>query len=129
MSRLIDADALKRKAQKVATEAWKMRIKSNVETILNQFIDWIDAQPTITPEPQWVPCSERLPENNCQCIVTAKVKHVDGYPDYEVDTADYTDGIFTTANDCWWGIESIIAWMPLPECYQGEQKGAKDEVD
>lgn len=46
MSRYIDADALKRKAQKVATEAWKMRIKSSVETILNQFIDWIDAQPT-----------------------------------------------------------------------------------
>lgn len=45
--RLIDADALKRKAQKVATEAWKMRIKSSVETILNQFIDWIDNAPTI----------------------------------------------------------------------------------
>ncbi len=67
---------------------------------------------------EWIPCSERLPENNCQCIVTAKVKHVDCYPDYEVDTADYTDGIFTTANDCWWDIESIIAWMPLPEPYQ-----------
>lgn len=47
MTRYIDADALKRKAQKVATEAWKMRIKSSVETILNQFIDWIEGMPTI----------------------------------------------------------------------------------
>lgn len=45
--RLIDADVLKRKVQKVATESWKMKIKANVETILNQFIDWIDAEQTI----------------------------------------------------------------------------------
>lgn len=44
---LIDRDKLKRKAQKVATEAWKMKISANVETTLNQFIDWIDDAPTI----------------------------------------------------------------------------------
>lgn len=48
--RLIDGDVLKRKAQKVATESWKMKIKANVETVLNQFIDWIDASPTIESE-------------------------------------------------------------------------------
>lgn len=46
MPRYIDADALKRKAQKEATEAWKMNIKAHVETILNQFVDWIDDAPT-----------------------------------------------------------------------------------
>ena len=76
-------------------------------------------------EQQWIPCSERLPEDNCQCIVTVKVKHVDGYPDCEVDTADYTDGIFTTTNG-WWGVESIIAWMPLPEPYAERRT---DEAD
>lgn len=45
--RLIDADKLKRKAQKIATDAWRMKLKGNVETILNQFIDWIDASQTI----------------------------------------------------------------------------------
>ena len=40
--RLIDADKLKRKCQKTATEAWKMKIKASIETTLNQFIDWID---------------------------------------------------------------------------------------
>ena len=48
--KVIDGDVLKRKAQKVATESWKMKIKANVETILNQFIDWIDTSPTIEPE-------------------------------------------------------------------------------
>lgn len=50
--RLIDADALKRRAQKVATESWKMRLTANVETVLNQFIDWIDQADTEEPEPQ-----------------------------------------------------------------------------
>lgn len=59
--RAINGDRLKRKAQKVATEAWKMKLTAKVETTLNQFIDWIDAQPTIEPEPHWIPCSERLP--------------------------------------------------------------------
>lgn len=45
--RLIDADALKRKAQKVGTEAWLMKMTASIETTLNQFIDWIDDAPTI----------------------------------------------------------------------------------
>jgi len=49
--RLIDADALKRKVQKVATKAWKMSITESAETVLlKQFIDWIDAAPTIEPK-------------------------------------------------------------------------------
>lgn len=68
--RAIDADALKRKAQKVATEAWKMKITGSVETILNQFIDWIDAAPTIEPQQRWIPCSERLPEEDGEYRIT-----------------------------------------------------------
>ena len=47
MTRPIDADELKNKAQKISTEAWKMNLTAKVETTLNQFIDWIDEQPTI----------------------------------------------------------------------------------
>lgn len=49
--RIIDADALKRKAQRVATESWKMRLTARIETTLNQFIDWIDNAPTVQLEP------------------------------------------------------------------------------
>jgi rubrerythrin len=50
MSRPIDADKLKRKVQKYATEAWKMNLTARIETVLNQFIDWIDDAPTVEPE-------------------------------------------------------------------------------
>lgn len=53
--RLIDADKLKRKAQKVGTEAWKMKLTAPIETTLNQFIDWIDEAPTIEPKQgKWI---------------------------------------------------------------------------
>lgn len=48
--RAIDGDRLKRKAQEVATEAWKMKTKATVEVILNEFIDWINEAPTIEPD-------------------------------------------------------------------------------
>ena len=47
MNKLIDADKLIRKAQRVAVEAWKMKMTAPIETILNQFIDWIKSAPTI----------------------------------------------------------------------------------
>ena len=49
--RLINADKLKHKAQKVATESWKMKLTAKTETILNQFIDWIDEAETIDAVP------------------------------------------------------------------------------
>lgn len=49
--RLIDADKLKRKCQKVATEAWKMKIKASAEVIMNQFIDFIDEADAVDAVP------------------------------------------------------------------------------
>ena len=48
--RLIDADALRRRVQKVAMEAWKMNLTSKIETTLKQFIDFIDEAPSAEPE-------------------------------------------------------------------------------
>ena len=45
--RLIDANKLKRKVQRVATEAWMMKLTSSVETVLNQFLDYIEEAPSI----------------------------------------------------------------------------------
>lgn len=55
--RLIDADALKKKAQECATEAWKMNLTARIETVLNQFIDWINDAPTVQadrPHGEWI---------------------------------------------------------------------------
>ena len=69
--RTIDADTLKRRAQKVATEAWKMKIKAEVETVLNQFIDWIDEAPTIQTESHWISCEKKDTEKNIDTYIQA----------------------------------------------------------
>ena len=122
MSRLIDGDALKRRAQKVATEAWKMKIEAKVETILNQFIDWIDEAPTIQTEPQWIPCSERLPKDNRQVLVYARSVHYALAKYDEMRNADGTYKKQWVTFDAWkplYTIKEVIAWMPLPEPYKG----------
>lgn len=126
--RLIDADALKRRAQKVATESWKMRLTANVETVLNQFIDWIDQADTAKPE--WILVSERLPESEEDVLVTRKFR---GTSDGELPAKWYVE----VANQCdrhWYAYsdeykigrhDDPIAWMPLPEPWkmEGEQNG------
>ena len=49
--------------------------------------------PFAQPEPQWIPCSERLPKHSDYddtFIVTMQCEHVDGWPDYAVCSADWT---------------------------------------
>ena len=75
---------------------------------------------------QWIPCSERLPENSTRVLVQV---------DDMYHTTDTNNGILTgwRKGDYWYtftirGCETIrypLAWMPLPEPW----KGADDEAD
>ena len=61
---------------------------------------------------QWIPCSERLPEEKGDYLVTSKGSI------WVANWFNYT----------WWGIEKhcrwtdVEAWMPLPEPYKEEEK-------
>ena len=106
--RLIDADALTQKA---------------VETfyITNYFshiTKMIDDAPTVKPEEtQWIPVTERLPENDVDVIVTG-VYMGHNY----VEIASCSDGRWSSYMDEYKvhpTLHKIIAWMPLPEPYKG----------
>lgn len=89
--RLIDADKLKRKCQKVATEAWKMKIKASAEVIMNQFIDFIDEADTVDIVP--VRCKDCLhfckhDESVGFCKWSHCLKRTNGY----CDDAERKDG-------------------------------------
>ena len=64
----------------------------------------------------WIPCSERLPEENMEVIVTIS----------EMDGSNYTSTSWL--QDGVWIIKktplqpTVIAWQPLPEPYQPEGK-------
>lgn len=111
--RAIDGDALKRKAQKVATEAWKMKLTAKIETTLNQFIDWIDAQPTVQPEPQWTPVTDGLPNIREDVLISYYDEVMAGWLN--------DDGTWFTEECGKLNMNDIAAWMPLPEAYKGEK--------
>lgn len=63
------------------------------------------------PEPNWVPCSERLPEEQWLYLVTELE-----FERIEIDIRYFNiDG----DNKFWsgWGDDPVLAWMPLPAQY------------
>jgi hypothetical protein len=74
----------------------------------------IEAAPTLEIEPQWIPCSEKLPDDDRTKVVTLANGNAEaGY---------YSNGD-------WWCIgdsiclenPKVIAWMPLPEPYEVDE--------
>ena len=86
----------------------------------------IELSPSVQPEPQWIPCSERLPEEDGQYLITVKYKHVDGYDDVYAEHGEWDNGKWDMFYFGHCGeVEGILAWMPLPEPYKGgEQNGS-----
>ena len=64
---------------------------------------------------KWIPCSERLPEENQICIVTDETRQ---------NTYEYKFCKQTYDEEQGWTYlkHRIIAWMPLPEPYKEDKK-------
>lgn len=85
--------------------------------------------PSAQPEPQWIPCSERLPEEKDAGIL--KKLGTNKRSDYVIATVE-VKGERMAVTACtydgeWnWNMKyafpdfKVIAWMPLPEAYKEE---------
>ena len=62
---------------------------------------------------EWIPCSERLPEDDEIMLVTCQPKK--GNPN--VNRAYYMDSVWHGSGS----MSNVVAWMPLPEPYRGKQ--------
>ena len=67
--------------------------------------------PSVEPEQQWIPCSERLPEPRIDVWCNSDMGQMVGYYEENVET--------------WYGRDylelMVTAWMPLPEPYRDAQ--------
>lgn len=90
-------------------------------SILQRAIRIVHEQPTVDAEPQWIPCSERLPKMKEIVLITNDKGHV--------RCGQYRGVGFFSKNDerphwNWKGntLETVVAWMPLPKPYEVEDE-------
>jgi len=83
-----------------------------------KFQHWVEIQPTIEPFPQWIPCSERLPDKTGRYICTCS----DGTPYQKVTVIKFhprTKAWELAGTRAYW---KVRAWMPLPEPWEGDKE-------
>jgi len=98
--------------------------------------DAIRKLPSAQPEQRWIPCSERLPEEDVEVLITYRYKEGEGDTSHaDIDITTYGQMYFggnKVGNHKHWRqpfeyFESnyeVVAWMPLPEPYKD---GKQDE--
>lgn len=62
--------------------------------------------------PQWIPCSERLPEEYHSYLVTKLDTNPNG--------STFTTLAYFYTEETGWDIDGVIAWMPFPKPYKKE---------
>ena len=125
--RAIDADAFKDYIRG-ACEEMKHLYKDNgawAKEITESFCKDIDEQPTIQPEPHWIPVTE-----NCDCDLMDNeevlVYQKDGTINGQIRHAMFYDFSGKKKFVTWEEgitIYDVLAYMPLPEPYKGVTNG------
>ena len=89
----------------------------------NMLIDYMERMEK-EPERKWIPVSERLPEDECGVLVTVNGKHNNTTFIDALEIAEYdSDEGWIIEGYLDWINPDVTAWMPLPECWKGENNG------
>jgi len=91
--------------------------------------DALSKVPSAQPEPQWIPCDERLPEDSQFVLMTIRRigKRYSHEPFISVGYISWNQSVWWCVHDgdCKSHDVRVDAWMPLPEPYKGDDDGNK----
>ena len=106
------SDAIKAMAKAIG------RILYDAEAVSQHVMNSI---PAVEPNQEWIPCSERLPEESGKSYLTYQGDSRYGW----CQVLRYDDGWNCLNGDKKNEIKGVVAWMPLPDL----PKGADDDTD
>lgn len=92
----------------------------NYETLMYFYNNAVNANMAQLSNNGWIPCSERLPDKYCHCLVTRRNDYKDGSFDSDVREDVYIEleGVWDWQSKFEGLIDNIIAWQPLPAPYK-----------
>ena len=108
--RLIDANAFKKENERLLHCDFPYLSEATLEEL-------IDEAPTIDAEPHWIPCSDRLPEDDTEVVVSCTDDSGDSEFSYTT-TGWHFKGMWVVGNERSYFVR---AWMPLPKPYEVEE--------
>ena len=121
--RLIDADALLenynlKDATKYGNKNAEQQYNSYNTMMMYEIADMIEDAPTVEPN-QWIPCSERLPEDIDENLIECYLV-TDGFLIWMAYYKSNIGWVFAecTNSDKIIDWTEIIAWQPLPQPYK-----------
>ena len=92
----------------------RLNYSKNQNVSLQALVDIVNTEPAVTPtRKEWIPVSERLPEENGGYLVTVMGKYI-------------TTALWVGNAENW---SKITAWMPLPEPYKADMRGGENEAN
>lgn len=106
---MIDEKKLIEELRKYADELGTVRGEIELANGVLKAISIINEQPKVG---EWIPCSERLPEDN-QAVLTCKNKHI-SILIWKSERRIWLE----TKGNWWWSYCMVEKWQPLPEPYE-----------
>lgn len=98
-------------------EEWQLGDFSECEfntTDCKHIVRKIEAIPSEDRPQEWIPCSERLPKENTEVLMSLE---------WGIDIGEYRNGDWHSEWINYYDDGDVLAWMPLPKPW----KGADDE--
>lgn len=103
----------------LADKVEDMWLKGEIDSIYAPIVKGLNALPSAQPEQRWIPCSERMPDVAQRVLLSGHgmvmVGMLHGFSKYSLEP---------TGMSYIYPKDSIEAWTPLPEPYEG---GSTDE--
>jgi len=87
--------------------------------LIDSYIEDFKELPSVN---QWIPCFEKLPDENEMVLISAKyIGHLSQNAPYVEEGFFTHDGWYSAYGDDYSELlAKVVAWMPLPKPYKGE---------